>query len=68
MFKSLINSVITYYEKRNMFECPTCSCTFELISFWFWLSRPHFLDKWRYLKCPLCGKRHWMRYLKKDLD
>lgn len=52
-----------YFEKRNKFTCPNCGKSFRT-TFWKWLSCPHLFDIWRYIKCPGCGKRSWMKRVK----
>ena len=54
-----------YFNKRNKFTCPKCGHTFTL-TFWKWLMAPHLLDKWRYVKCPECGRRCWMKVVVED--
>lgn len=53
-----------YFEKRNKFTCPNCGKSFRT-TFWKWFSCPHLFDIWRYIKCPHCGKRSWMKRVKK---
>lgn len=50
-----------YYENRRRFVCAECGQNFCL-NFWRWLWAPH-LDMWRYryVKCPHCGTRHWLK-------
>lgn len=55
----------TYLMKRNKFQCPHCLADFEVHSFWKWLLCPHLFDIWRYVRCPVCGKRLWMKRVKK---
>ena len=50
-----------YFVKRNKFQCPHCLADFEMPNFWLWLRCPHFFDVWRYVKCPVCGKKSWMK-------
>ena len=50
-----------YWLSRNKFQCPRCTCDFEVWNFWKWLVCPHLFDIWRYVKCPLCRKRSWMK-------
>lgn len=57
-----------YFEKRNQFQCPHCKKMFEEDRFWRWLLYPHMFDKYRYIKCPWCGKRSWMRWVYKEYD
>ena len=54
-----------YFLKRNKFQCPHCLADFEVSNFWMWLHCPHLFDIWRYVKCPVCGKRSWMKRVKK---
>jgi DNA-directed RNA polymerase subunit RPC12/RpoP len=49
-----------YFEKRRKFKCPYCSADIEL-GLWEWLKCPHFFDIWRYVKCPVCEIRLWMK-------
>lgn len=50
-----------YYKKRRAFVCPNCNSGLVFMSFWKWLFRPHLFDIWRYIKCPNCGKRSWIK-------
>ena len=50
-----------YFEKRNKFICPYCGHHFEIENFWVWLFKPHLFDEWRFLKCPLCEIKLWMK-------
>lgn len=49
---------------RQKFTCNECKCTFTP-TFWRWLCAPHAFDIWRYMKCPKCGKKTWMKREKK---
>lgn len=50
-----------YFENRRHFKCAECEYEFTL-GFWGWLCVPH-MDMWRYryVKCPNCGVRHWLK-------
>ena len=50
-----------YFTKRNKFTCPKCGHHFEVSSFWDWLAAPHVFDKFRYVKCPKCKEKCWMK-------
>ena len=54
----------TYFDNRNKFICPSCGYFIKYNSFWAWVSRPHMFDEWRFIKCPKCKKRSWMRRIK----
>ena len=53
-----------YYLKRNKFTCPKCDHTFMVAPFWRWLVQPHLFDIWRYVKCPICCEKSWMKRIK----
>ena len=53
-----------YLKKRNTFVCPRCGEIFEITSIWRWLAAPHIFDIWRYVKCPECEQRSWMKRVK----
>ena len=50
-----------YFNKRNQFICPKCGHPIKIYSFWKWLFMPHLFDTWRYIKCPVCSERSWMK-------
>ena len=50
--------------KAKHYICPKCGTPFEVTSFWKWLRVPKMFDIWRYIKCPHCGKRSWVRKIK----
>lgn len=52
-----------YFMKRNKFQCSHCLADIEL-EFLEWLFCPHLFDIWRYVKCPICGKKSWMKRVK----
>lgn len=54
-----------YFKKRNKFTCPKCGHNFEVTAFWDWLAAPHLFDEFRYVKCPNCKEKRWMRRIKK---
>jgi len=54
-----------YFEKRNKFKCPYCSADIEL-GLWEWLKCPHFFDIWRFVTCPVCKIKLWMKRVKPD--
>lgn len=51
-----------YYENTSHFKCVECGCEFYL-SFFKWFFTIMKLDPWRYrfVKCPSCGARHWLK-------
>lgn len=53
-----------YFEKRNKFVCPMCGYYFEISNFWKWLGCIKLFDTWRYVKCPQCKKKSWMKRVK----
>lgn len=53
--------MIKYFNKRNQFICPKCDHPIKIYSFWKWLFMPHLFDTWRYIKCPVCSERSWMK-------
>lgn len=54
-----------YFEKRNKFVCPKCGHSFEVTKLLTWINAPHLFDILRWFKCPECGKRSWMKKVKK---
>ena len=53
--------MIKYFNKRNQFICPKCEHPIKIYSFWKWLFMPHLFDTWRYIRCPVCCERSWMK-------
>ena len=51
-----------YYENTRRYTCDLCGKDF-CYSFWKWLFTPMKFDitRYRYVKCPNCGKRHWLK-------
>ena len=50
-----------YFENRRHFECVKCGHAFTL-GFWKWLCTPHMnMWRYRYVKCPKCRVRHWLK-------
>ena len=51
-----------YYENTRTFHCPECKHIFTL-TFWQWLLTTMKVDfvRYRYVKCPRCGVRHWLQ-------
>jgi hypothetical protein len=47
---------------RN-YKCPKCEHAYS-VGFWKWLCAPHMFDIWRWMKCPACGKRSWIKKIK----
>lgn len=54
-----------YFEKRNTFICPMCGHKIVYHSIWDWLACPHWLDEYRWIKCPECKTRYWMKRVEK---
>lgn len=50
-----------YYQKRRAFVCPNCGHKIIFYSVVKWIAQLHLFDIWRYIKCPNCGKRSWMK-------
>ena len=44
---------------RN-YKCPKCEHAYS-VGFWKWLLTPKLFDIWRWVKCPACGKRSWIK-------
>jgi DNA-directed RNA polymerase subunit RPC12/RpoP len=51
-----------YYENTRHFQCSECKYIFTL-TFWQWLFTTMKIDfiRYRYVKCPRCGARHWLK-------
>ena len=51
-----------YYENTRHFQCTECKHFFTL-TFWQWLLTTMKIDfiRYRYVKCPRCGARHWLQ-------
>ena len=50
-------------ERARIGKLPAAD--FEVPNFWMWLHCPHFFDIWRYVKCPVCGRKSWVKRVKK---
>lgn len=53
-----------YFNKRNKFICPKCGHYFEVTNLIEWINATHLFDIWRYIKCPNCDKKSWMKITK----
>lgn len=53
---------IKYFENTRTFKCAECKYIFTL-SFFQWLFTTMKIDfvRYRYVKCPRCGVRHWLQ-------
>lgn len=51
-----------YYKNRSAFHCPECKHMWQL-TFWQWLLTlvHNDITRHRYVKCPRCGARHWLK-------
>ena len=51
-----------YFENTRHFTCAECNHEFTL-TFWQWLITTMKVDfvRYRYVKCPNCGVRHWLK-------
>lgn len=51
-----------YYENTTTFQCVECKHIWTL-NFWQWLGTFIHNDftRYRYVKCPRCGARHWLK-------
>ena len=50
-----------YYENTSIFQCAECRHIWKLnIWQWLWTMKFDFI-RTRYVKCPHCGARHWLK-------
>lgn len=42
------------------FKCPKCQHEFYT-GFWKWFWSPHWFNVRKYMKCPACQKKGWMK-------
>ena len=50
-----------YFENTRHFTCAECGHDFTL-TFWQWLWTMKFdFARYRYVRCPECGIRHWLK-------
>lgn len=51
-----------YYENTRYYECAECNREFTL-TFWQWFLATMKVDfaRYRFVKCPHCGARHWLK-------
>lgn len=51
----------SYFENHKFFICPICGYEF-ILGFWKRLLAPQMeMWKYRYVKCPRCGEKHWLQ-------
>lgn len=57
-----MNFLKNYYYNTRTFHCKECMHIFNL-TFWQWLLTTIKVDfvRYRYVKCPRCGARHWLQ-------
>lgn len=56
-----MESLKLYYKNTSLFVCPECDREFKLNFIrWFFTTRFDMI-RYRCLKCPYCGARHWMK-------
>ena len=50
------------FNNKRYVQCVNCKYIWR-IKFWQWLCLAPQIDNWnyRYVKCPRCGARHWLR-------
>jgi DNA-directed RNA polymerase subunit RPC12/RpoP len=51
-----------YYKNTTTFRCAQCKYIWTL-TFWQWLCTliHNDITRHRYVKCPRCGERHWLK-------
>ena len=51
-----------YYLNTTTYRCAECKHIFKL-SLWQWLFTTMKVDfvRYRYVKCPRCGAKHWLK-------
>lgn len=61
-----MNKLRKYYENTSCYQCAECKHCFEL-NWWQWLIATMKFDitHHRYVKCPRCGAKHWLKAKKK---
>ena len=52
------------YLKHRWYKCKKCAKTHMVENVWDWVAAPHVTYRWRYLKCPHCGKWSWMKVVR----
>ena len=52
------------YLDYRFYKCRKCGHTYMVPTIWRWLIAPHLTYRLRYMKCPHCGKRNWMKCVK----
>lgn len=54
-----------YYENTTHYQCAECKHCFKL-TVWQWLFTTMKFDitRHRYVKCPRCGVKHWLKATK----
>ena len=50
-----------YYKNTTIFRCADCKYIWKL-TWWQWLLTMKFdMVRYRYVKCPRCGAKHWLQ-------
>ena len=56
-----MNFLKKYYKDTTTFQCKECKHIWQL-TLWQWLYTMKFdFARCRYVKCPRCGKVHWLK-------
>lgn len=56
-----------YYANTTTFQCVECKHIWKLNFFqWLWTMKLDFV-RYRYVKCPRCGARHWLQARRVEL-
>ena len=57
-----MNFLKKYYKNTTTYQCKECKYIFTLTP-WQWLTRLMKVDfaRYSYIKCPRCGKVHWLK-------
>ena len=56
-----MNRLKKYYENTATFQCAECKHIWKL-NWWQWLWTMKFdMVRYRYVKCPRCGVKHWLQ-------
>ena len=56
-----MNFLRKYFYNTTTFHCVECKHIWKL-SWWQWLYTMKFdMVRYRYVKCPRCGARHWLK-------
>lgn len=50
-----------YYENTNTFKCPECKYIWKLNALQWILTMKFNFIRYRYVKCPRCGAKHWLQ-------